>query len=379
MRSILLDSLYIENYKAFKNLRIPQLSRVNLIWGNNNVGKSTLLEAIWILSSFGDPDLLHDILKLRDEDINAFKRDESISTNQEIEAFLPLVAEYSYPIFSAEGIKIGKSGETNLQIHLVNRCRFPMTVGEKGSIEETVIKVLPFSESVPDTVLDVIPSVGVKFNNKYIKFIELTSGGIFRSRIQSRDNNYIPCEYISSKFSKLKNIDVLWSSISMTEYEQYVIEALQIIDPAVSRFNVLTDSISEYRSDSIPYILLEGKAKKMRLSAMGDGMNRVLMIVLAMLNCKNGIFLLDEFENGLHYSVQEKLWDIVFRLAKRLNIQVFVTTHSNDCINCFSKVALQQKGGIAIRLDRVKDNVKCQIYDSMDDLLFATQSGIELR
>ena len=65
---------------------------------------------------------------------------------------------------------------------------------------------------------------------------------------------------------------------------------------------------------------------------MGDGINRILTIILAMVNCENGYLLIDEFENGLHYSVQEKLWEIIFYLAKRLNIQVFATTHSNDTI-----------------------------------------------
>jgi AAA15 family ATPase/GTPase len=54
-----------------------------------------------------------------------------------------------------------------------------------------------------------------------------------------------------------------------------------------------------------------------------------------MVNAQDGYLLIDEFENGLHYSVQEQVWEVVFTLAKSLNVQVFATTHSSDCIKAF--------------------------------------------
>lgn len=68
---------------------------------------------------------------------------------------------------------------------------------------------------------------------------------------------------------------------------------------------------------------------------MGDGMTRLFNIIVALVNTQNGILLIDEFENGLHWSVQPKVWELVFYLAEKLNIQVFATTHSRDCIKGF--------------------------------------------
>ena len=82
-------------------------------------------------------------------------------------------------------------------------------------------------------------------------------------------------------------------------------------------------------------VRLDESNNPLPLRSMGDGINRILTIILAMVNCENGYLLIDEFENGLHYSVQEKLWEIIFYLAERLNIQVFATTHSNDAIEVF--------------------------------------------
>ena len=90
--------------------------------------------------------------------------------------------------------------------------------------------------------------------------------------------------------------------------------------------------------------------------------------------------LLDEFETGLHYSVQEKLWDIIFMLSEKLSIQVFVTTHSDDCINSFvkSNQKATTKGQI-IRLEKRQDNICAKVFDDSDDLRFVTDNSIEIR
>ena len=53
MARLILDTLGIDNFRLFQHLRIPQLSRFNLIVGKNNVGKTTLLEALWLYARRG--------------------------------------------------------------------------------------------------------------------------------------------------------------------------------------------------------------------------------------------------------------------------------------------------------------------------------------
>jgi len=43
---LILNSLEIQRFRCFRELRIERLGRVNLIVGKNNVGKSTILEAL---------------------------------------------------------------------------------------------------------------------------------------------------------------------------------------------------------------------------------------------------------------------------------------------------------------------------------------------
>ncbi len=74
---------------------------------------------------------------------------------------------------------------------------------------------------------------------------------------------------------------------------------------------------------------------------------------MALVNAKDG-FLIDEIENGIHYSVLPDVWRLIFETAERLNVQVFATSHSWDCIEAFQKAAQEntETEGVLVRLDR---------------------------
>jgi len=106
-----------------------------------------------------------------------------------------------------------------------------------------------------------------------------------------------------------------------------------------------------------------------------------LTIILALVNSDNGFLLLDEFENGLHHTVQEKLWNVIFKLAQSLKIQVFVTTHSEDCISGYENVLNNPENkldGKLIRLDNINGEIH-QVEFNANELKIATDLNIETR
>jgi AAA15 family ATPase/GTPase len=115
---------------------------------------------------------------------------------------------------------------------------------------------------------------------------------------------------------------------------------------------------------------------------MGDGINHILSIILALVNCENGCLLIDEIDNGLHYSVQENLWKVIFDLAKKLNIQVFATTHSNDCINSFTEVLKEENnasiGGFYRMQKRKSGKIELVEYNA-EELNSVSEHNIEIR
>jgi AAA15 family ATPase/GTPase len=117
---------------------------------------------------------------------------------------------------------------------------------------------------------------------------------------------------------------------------------------------------------------------------MGDGMVRVLQLLLLLVPAKGGLYLVDEFENGLHYSVQEKVWEMIFELARISNIQVFATTHSWDCIEAFKNVAARSDDpAILFRVGKsIKTSEKGKVIATVFDkaaLAQITQLEAEVR
>lgn len=205
--------------------------------------------------------------------------------------------------------------------------------------------------------------------------------------VDPKDPSYLPHDWqrsVKNQFVRSNEIDngntgYLYDEIATTDWEQEVVNALRIIDSRISKLAFRTDSVSGKR---YPVVRLEGSNSPLPLRSMGDGINRTLAIILAVVNCENGYLLIDEFENGLHYSVQEKLWEIIFYLAERLNIQVFATTHSNDTIKAFGEVANSKpdhNDAQLIQLRNVKGEISAVLYNTEDVEIAIETEYLDLR
>ena len=108
-------------------------------------------------------------------------------------------------------------------------------------------------------------------------------------------------------------------------------------------------------------------------------MNRLFGLALALVNARGGLLLIDEFENGLHHSVQTDVWRMIFRLAERLDVQVFATTHSRDSVRSFQEAAAESpEEGVLLRLARKGEDIVPTVA-SEDELAVATRHDIEVR
>ena len=108
-------------------------------------------------------------------------------------------------------------------------------------------------------------------------------------------------------------------------------------------------------------------------------MNRLFELALSLVNAEDGVLLVDEFENGLHYSVQPDVWRMIFALAQKLSVQVFATTHSRDTVRSFQKAAAEsEEEAMQIKLRLIgEDNVA--VVTDKEQLEIATRHDIETR
>lgn len=341
----MLDSLIIENYRNLESLTIPKLARVNLLTGKNNTGKTSVLEAVWLYHSRYNLDVLIHLLKKRDElhtvEFEALKKSlRNLASNRRQDIFT-----YSIAI----NLRIGNPEQAPTAT---------ITVSERDSSSVTPVITIKLS-----TDYHVITTPLDKFSPKepFIFGDEFRGFSVFVE---------------SSDFSSQKKLMHLWDRIDATSKEDDVIEALSLIQP-ISKVSFIPVEGENHR---IPFVLPKG-GERVPLRSMGDGINRILHIALAMANCERGYLLIDEFENGLHYSVHQKLWEIIFFLAEKLNVQVFATTHSNDAVKAFVDTASKEQylgKGQVIKLQNQNGFIRA-IDFSQEQAETAIANDIEIR
>jgi AAA15 family ATPase/GTPase len=377
----MLDSLIIKNYRNLKELRIEQLARVNLFTGKNNTGKSTILEALAIYASKGDLNLINQLLRERGENYRQTDASKNL-TETNIQTLSSLFTDRLVSFKREDSISIGRiedtlfGGEKSLEKSV--SLRFVKYFDEIQRDSQGIIttRKRTLIEKELDKQVDNY-KVGLEIkvgSSHYILSLEEERPYRLGYRGLGENERF---QYIRTGSIDIEMNGKLWDNITLSEKEQYVIEALKIIEPLTERIAF----IDENPRGRTAVIKISTNQSVLPLRSMGDGINRILTIILALVNSDNGFLLLDEFENGLHHTVQEQLWEIIFKLALKLNVQIFITTHSEDCISGFENILNKPDNsleGKLIRLDNINNIIK-QVEFNAEELKIATDQNIETR
>ncbi len=391
---LILNSLQVLRFRCFRELRIGRLGRVNLIVGKNNVGKSTVLEALRLYAKPGSVDDLVEILSARNEilraEVDEWRRSYLLS--------LPVDSLFCGRQALQEerpSIEIGPidAPDEVLRIAFQVVIAPPSTpLDSKGSDIDLVGRVLSqYNFGVQSLLFRAgnaarLVMAGVKPFEKL---------GVSKG---SPNPINVDADSLMKPFREIPQYSVgpnglgpdavvrLWDTVSLHSSESEVIGALRLIAPEVERVAVKGPGDRVSRSlqgrdadERIPFAKVEGFDEPMPLLALGDGVNRLFGLALALVSARGGLLLVDEIENGIHYSVQADLWRLIFQTAARLNVQVFATTHSYDCIQAFETAAREsEEEGVLVRLARKDDRTLVGEFDERE-LEVAVEGNIEVR
>ncbi len=377
MSSLVLDSLEISGFRAFDQLEIDHLGRVNLIVGKNNVGKSCLLEAVRLYAHRGAPQTLLQLLNARDE-LGEVREGDSV------ESYIRALGHlfHGWRIFRAYGrtdefiISPLKSKHSKLVISTA--WYYPDQNGGRNVLRHIDPRQPLLIDVEPE---DTLPGLDIKLGEENLLSVPLNRffTGIPYSLLRgSLQIDEVPCRFISSDGLSHRKIAALWDDIALQPEESDVLKGLDILSPDIERLNLLGHG--ERRNERIPMVRIKEAPMPIPLRSLGEGMNRLFGILLALANAKHGLLLIDEVDSGLHYSVHKDLWRLIFQVAQRLDVQVFATTHSWDCIAGFQQSAqeLAQETGMLIRLENRQGHIVPVVFDE-DRLAIATRQDIEVR
>ena len=372
MSSLILDSLEIEGFRAFEHLTIKRLGQVNLIVGKNNVGKSCLLEALQIYARRGSPETIRKILASRDELGEKHERTAEVYYIEAIKYLFHGRKVFEYP--RIDTFKIGPVSAANLQL-AVNTQWYEETIDPESNRKtwEPASGQLPLIEGADNFLPGVRITFGKELAISNLRFLDIRS--IRYSSLRRVEG--IACTFVPANSLDGNTLTELWDNVALKPGEEDVLKGMHIIAPEVERINLIGQ---ERRFARIPLVKMRNVPEPVPLRSLGEGMTRLFGIVLALVNAQNGLLLVDEVDSGLHYTVHPALWHLVFKIAARLNVQVFATTHSWDCVRGFQQAAqeIENEEGMLIRLERRQEHIVPILFDK-SRLSIATRQELEVR
>lgn len=380
MSKLILDSLEIKNFRAFQHLRIEKLGRVNLIVGKNNVGKSSVLEALWLYATKADPNIIMQLLRNRDE-VSIINEGQHITNTISDESLLGLrflFHGFDYLLSPGERQIIISSSpldEKNVAISIAQSERVQSNLGhtELRLVEPDKEGNLYTSGLVPSLKIDIGQNVHLYFP---LDVSYTSSQSLFRpvKVLQMAINSVI----VSGDGLTAHDVASYWDNIVLSDLQPSVLSALRIIAPNITGLNLVGSRNGG--TDRVPIVKVSNFDFPVPLRSLGEGMNRMLGIALALVNAKDGMLLIDEVDTGLHYSVLPEMWKLIFEVAHRLNVQVFATSHSWDCIQAFQEAAAEntESEGVLVRLEQRKDGIGAVTFDEQE-LAIVTREQIEVR
>lgn len=350
---MMFNKIEIHHFRGIREAIISELGQVNLFWGKNNCGKSSLLDALFLVSGMSNPMLPLTINQMR-----------------------------QYANVSPDGLKVnfyGFDAKTPIHIIAIDGERRELTI-EAEEIGATEVDTSgsgdgsSLSSSVPTSYgLRLRYSMNGGQHESSLFFDPSKGTDQARRTIDDAYEERLKCIYLSPKYDFLASVQGL-ARILQNKDEQFIIDGLRLIEPNVKDF-VFTGG---------EMLVDVGGSKRLPVNVMGDGARKIVSLLTTIYDCANGLLLVDELSNGFHYSVMPSLWKVVAFAARKNNTQIFATTHDIDSMKGLRTMALNEPEGkglavSAYKLQRGADDILRAFRYSAESMDYAFEQEMEIR
>lgn len=325
MNKHFIKEIEIKNFKCFKDFKAEGFGRVNLIGGKNNVGKTAFMEACYLSTTKNILDYF-------------FKHIEFL-TNRD---YVNQVYDFN-----------NKDNDINNLINHSQSCILVNKNKTKTSFE------INSSNYTYDFYIQ---------NEK----IEYTYDNLFSFLNFNIKNTK---QYFSNQFI-----------VSSNSYPNFMFDYLISKTKEVFTYQKLNDEIKTiFHYDSIDILrgipMVFQEQSTFPLHSLGQGMKTFIYNISSLLIEKDQILFFDEVDNGIHYSLFDKLWEIILTISREQNVQVFATTHSKECIESYARVAkkLKETDIKFLSLYRNKENLLKSITFGYEKIQDRIELGLDNR
>jgi len=333
----MINEIEIVKYKGFKNLKLDNLSQINIISGENNIGKTALLEALFLSSEI---EFKYSIF----EKFFSFSEFVFIAENRNIE-------KNRIKNYLKNTHFLSKTNELNININ--HKSSYILTNEEKKYIKENFNQDYnEFIVSYINSDLNIIPIV-----NESLDFF---------------DNPL----YINSSKPTNKRLVELYSMIQSEGLQHKFLTYLKLLDPDIEWIEPqLLDN------EMLLRINLENPKRSLISSELGEGTNRYIEILAILLHVSNATIFIDEIENGIHYTKLYDVWKAIIEIVQKEEIQLFVTTHDRESIEALAEASRDMNFNqiSSVKLEKDENNVIFPIILNHNSFLATVDSGMDIR
>ncbi|WP_353259055.1 AAA family ATPase [Prochlorothrix hollandica] len=360
----MLRSLKIENFRCFQNFELQELGQVNLLVGTNNSGKTSVLDAVKILMSSFDLETLKQVMAGRGEYVwdAGSKREFDI---RHLFYGHTLQINHKLLITSDNGTDSGFIELFIEEIDLKQGNRF-----ENPEDFKELALMIKRSNQNESLKLSLSAKQGLAYLYPSVR----------SARRDFRDpESNAKVQYVTSSALTPQTMISLFDQLILTPEEDLVIESLRTIEPTIKRIAPSPDG-SRFGDRCGFWVQFSGHDQRVPIGSLGDGIWRMLGLTLALVNARGGILLIDEIDTGLHFTVMADLWKLIWETAKRLDVQVFATTHNSDCWTSLATIAnLENPSREGITIHRIEKDKPHSILFTEREIAIAANRGIEVR
>lgn len=342
---VYLDEFNVKRFRGIKDLYISNLGNINIIVGDNNSGKTSVLEAMMLLRNTYKFSNVLKVISLRD---NGFfspfrmspydnflymfhpeEEDKRIEVDGTVAG--KLIGMSLYGTIENVLVDMAEVRDRNRKVHgLLNEQRVVYEETEtsefQGILESHIDDKVVYEEKIA-------------FN----PFTRLS--GIKVSKPENIEMVYVaPTDHINGNvFSKI---------IKNDDYKEIVLHVIQIFDKDIEDILYLKNEQTSRPIECIKHKRLG----IMPLSTYGDGIKKVLLLANSIARATGGILLVDEIETAIHSRHYDDIFKFVIKACQQFDIQLFATTHSIEAVDGFLATQYDEENDVYD--DRKRDLIR---------------------
>lgn len=357
----MLREIKINGYRGLKEMKLSDLSRINVLVGENNSGKTSILEAIQLLDN---KSVLNNLI--------------SIARKREVQSAMGVIGNGFIP-FDAFAYSFSMKQGASKEIRVQAECEEYGTCEVR--IESDFRKDFLPQEDLTDAELrryralcDEEGAVRMAVGHYFFKWKEMREEEFtfretqLRPETADKEKVRIGIPKRGREVLYISPMDIYTNRvISASLYRGMLVEEKQRLLDLLKLFDERIIGIDTAIRNGRPVTLIEMEdCGLVPIAIFGDGLKKILALASAVVRMRGGIVLIDEFETGIHKRALMQVAKWLMSVTESYRVQIFLTTHSTDAIDALVSAQQEYNNISAYRLEHFQDRYYVKRFQGKD-------------